>query len=119
MPIRTHQEVESRSVTNEDFLEILSDGSPGSMDVFAIAQCDYFIGASSGPIWVALLFDFSTLQLNYSDPLLNGPFLANHFAAPINIFEKIAMKSYRLKIISNKACRNMRSAILLCRVNMI
>ena len=86
--IRTHCEVESRSVTNEDFLEILSDGSPGSMDVFAIAQCDYFIGASSGPIWVALLFDKPTLQLNYSDPLLNGPFLANHFVAPINIFEK-------------------------------
>lgn len=69
----------------ESYFEIdVSDGT-GDTDLYLLRNSSLFFGSSSGPVWVSLYFRRPTLQLDYTDHFLNGPFLPYHYIAPANI----------------------------------
>jgi putative glycosyltransferase (TIGR04372 family) len=65
--------------------ELVARQQNARSQITLIRNCSFFIGGSSGPIWVALYFGRPTLQLNYTDFLLNGPYLNCHFVAPMKM----------------------------------
>lgn len=69
----------------ESYFEIDVSDDTGDTHLCLLKNSSLFFGSSSGPVWVSLYFRRPTLQLDYTDHFLNGPFLPYHYIAPANI----------------------------------
>lgn len=86
-----------QNMHENNYHEININNDANSSHIKLIENSSIFIGSSSGPIWVSLYFSRPTLQLNYTDFLLNGPFLTFHFAAPMKFKVKASGSSYHFE----------------------